>query len=226
MSFKTFVLAGVSAASLATISVPALAIPGGITGNAWYTGAFGTGILAQVGGSLGAGTGIATGTHGPILPTGFQAEATNLTSSSWTITAPNGGYLTITDVEASGDQFKLSDNGTLMTPATGAFGGQAGLTGGLTSAPTLGDSSCIENINCALGDANYSSGTFALVDGENDITGVLAALTANSSPGAFDLIFELNAPPPTGAPEPATLAVVGAGLVGLSAARGWRKKSI
>jgi hypothetical protein len=228
MSLRSFVLASVSVAALGAASAPASAsLAQTLTGNQWYTGAFGTSGYATAGKPLLAATGFSTGTNGPILPSG-SATAINTTQSTWYISAPNGGYLTVTDVETSGDQFTMSDNSSGMTPTSGALGGQVGLSGGTTSTPlSTSDVSCStmsnpEDIGCALADENYSSGTFALVDGDNYITGVLAAGTANGSSGAFDFIVELNSTT-TSTPEPASIAIVTAGLAGLGIVRRRRK---
>ena len=186
MSLKYFILAGVSVTAISTAVVPASATT--VSANQWYTVGFGTttsgtaGSNASVGNQLGgvAPLFLGTGTHGPILPSGFQG-ATAITATSWFIDAPNGGYITITDVESSGDQFQLTDNSGLMTPATGALGGNTGLANGLTSNPTVG-STASENISTALGDPTFSSGTFALAAGNNVISATLYATTANHQP--------------------------------------------
>ena len=60
------------------------------------------------------------------------------------ITLPNGGgHLLVTDVETSGDQFQIFDNGVPAqidpAAATGLIpGGQQALAPGLTSVPTHG----------------------------------------------------------------------------------------
>jgi hypothetical protein len=142
-----------------------------------------------------------------------------LNGTNWAITAANGGYITITDVESSGDQFQLTDNGVAMTPtATTPLGGQIGLANGVTSAPTTGDNTAADDIGSALGDGNYSSGTFALASGINVIDATLYTTTDNASSGNADFIIELN-PTATDAPEPASVTLIGIGVAGIAAAR-------
>ena len=96
-----------------------------IVANQWYTGHF-TGIPSP----LFAGA-YSLGTNGPILPTGFAnaiaAPGSTTAPFSLTITLPIGGYLTVTDVEDSGDQFAMDVNGA---PATAATGNPSGLVPG------------------------------------------------------------------------------------------------
>jgi len=209
MSLKNIILAGVSTAVIGALSVPAHATPVGLTDNVWYTVGFGTSGTngnAAVGNILGAVSPalFGTGTHGPILPSGFQATATIITATTWSIFAPYGGYLTVVDTDRPGDQFQMTDNANLMTAiAAGALGGQASLANGLTSAPTSGVTTT-SDIASALGNADYSSGTFALVAGNNLISGTLFATSPNASAGDANFIVELNGP--TAEPDPATLS--------------------
>lgn len=108
MKIRTFLVATVAAASLAA---PALA--DNIQLNQWYSGFF-TGTPSPL---TGAG---AYGTHGPVLPGGF-ANAVGAPTAPWSITLSKAGTLTVTDVQTSGDQFTLYDNGVAMTPAASPF---------------------------------------------------------------------------------------------------------
>lgn len=223
MRLKTIFLSGASAAALTIVAASSTANANTIVANTWYTVGFGTanGANASISNSLGgiAPLSFGTGVAGPILPSGTQS-ATLLTGTSWVITAPNGGYITMTDGESSGDQFQLTDNGSLMTSTgTTPLGGQIGLTSGLTSAPTAGVNTAAENIGSALGNAAYSSGTFLLAAGDNTISATLFAATANASAGDANFIVELNSAPVTDAPEPASIALIGVGVAGVAAAR-------
>jgi hypothetical protein len=228
MNLKYFILASASVAALSTISVPALAAPQTVNANQWYTVGFGTSQgNATVGNALGGISVqfLGTGSNGPVLPSGAAAAgAVALTATTWSIFAPAGGYLTITDVENSGDQFQLTDNGDLMGTTTGGLGGQNGQNGGLTSNPGQNDNSCGDNIGCALSDSNYSSGTFVLQNGANLISATEYALAANSSAGDADFIIELNASD-TSVPEPISLSLLGVGAAGLAAVRRRRTKA-
>jgi hypothetical protein len=136
------------------------------------------------------------------------------------ITLPNGGWLTVTDVEEEGDQFTMSVNGVLATPAVGnpsglIPGGNQALAGGKTSAPgaASGIFSCNgtgnENITGCLMQAGYSSGTFILPAGVDTITGTRAGIILT---GDMDLIVE----PRLAVPAP----LIGHGFLALLAVGG------
>lgn len=204
---STAAIAAIGAAGLA--AAPAQA--DNIVVNQWYTGHFTTTPSPLFGGAY------TLGTHGPILAWPRFGNAISAPAPAWTITLSHGGTLTVTDVETSGDQFQLFDNGVAMAAAPSPFGpapqnpGQVSPGGGLTSVPCASCSFGVEDINAALGNANYSSATFRLLPGVNNITG---EFLGTISYGDFNFIAE-------GVPEPAAWAImlVGFGLVGAAMRR-------
>ena len=154
------------------------------------------------------------GVNGPLLGGGVgnarHAPPVNGDPLRAEITLTATQYLTITDVEISGDRFHILVNGVDATPApVGANGlvpsGQQALAGGLTSVPVFG-SGVGEDISAALSDSNYSSGTFILSPGLNVITGDFLGTVQF---GDFDFI--VTSP----VPEPSSLALRPVGGLGL-----------
>jgi PEP-CTERM motif len=197
VNLRNILLASTAIAAFAAVAVPAHA--GSIVTNQWYGATFGSAVNSPL-----AGNQQTTATNGPLLAgTGSSVTAP---ASPWTINLPNGGFLTITDVEASGDAFTMSDNGSTL---------------GTTATPTDLDTSCDDNIGCALGDSNYSSGTFILPAGTNSISGFLSTY---SGTGGGDTYFIIQENTGTPIPEPASLAVLSVGMAGLAAVRRRRKR--
>ena len=112
-------------------------------------------------------------------------------TSAWTVDLTSPGELIVTDLEASGDQFTLYNNGVLL---------------GTTSVPTDGTYVGYD-ISSVLSNPVFSHGTFALPTGLDTITGNLPDLTVGEGDFAFAV---------TGVPEPATWAmtIAGMGLMG------------
>jgi hypothetical protein len=206
MSLKNLFLAGASVAALGAVSAPAYADPTAIQTNQWYTGAFFSSAGTQL---YGPGTILGVnptpGTNATVL------YAPNNTQTAWTtVNLPYGGYLTVTDVENSGDEFDISVNGTDL---------------GATSAASTG-ANCNNDISCAVSGtsaADFSSGTFSLPAGTDTFSGVV---TTAISGGNFGFVIEANPQPDDNPlPEPATLAVLGMGTAGLAAVRRRKKKA-
>jgi hypothetical protein len=125
---------------------------------------------------------------------GVNPATTTAPAGPWTFTSSAPVTLTVVDAFSSGDQFDLFDFATNL---------------GATSTPILGDTSCANDIGCALGDSNYSKGVYVLGAGNHSISATVAQ-TIGAGAGYFEV---------ASVPEPATLAILGAGLAGFGAMR-------
>ncbi|MBV8684695.1 MAG: PEPxxWA-CTERM sorting domain-containing protein [Caulobacteraceae bacterium] len=172
--FRTICCAS-AAVAFGAISAPAVA--DNIGTGVWYAFAFASSGSALTGGGV-------PGTN----PSGVSAP-----TGPWIITLSRPTPLTVVDVEASGDQFTLYDNGKVL---------------GETSTPSFG-SYVGECISCALADPNFSRGYFTLPAGKNVISGVF-----DTGFGFGDGDFGVA----VGVPEPASWALMLVGLGGLGVA--------
>jgi hypothetical protein len=109
----------------------------------------------------------------------------------WTFTLASPAALNLVlDLFFSVYQFEIFDKGASL---------------GLTSTPTPGGD-CGGDITCSLDDPRFSRGMFFLGAGNHSLTGIQTA----GIPGAG--VFEITPVPPV--PEPASLSVLGAALIG------------
>ena len=204
----TTALAAGTLSAISLMAAPTTAVA--LDLNQWYTGSFTASNTPLLGSD-------AFGSHGPVLPNGF-GDPLGTSNPPWTFTLTSSGTLTVTDMQVSGDRFELFDNGIAMTPAASPFTapgqnpGQAAI-GDKTSVPVPNVETGMFNINTALGDTNYSSGTFGLHPGVNNITGEFIGVITF---GEMEFIAE------SAIPEPSTWAMMMLGFAGLGFA-GYRK---
>ena len=129
--------------------------------------------------------------------TGLGTNPTSIAAPdpAWTFTLPSsGGELIVVDGGLSGDSFNVTDFGTSI---------------GNTSTPTLG-SFCNLDITACRSNPAFSQGTFSLAVGAHSINGT-AIMSPFGGGAAFFEVATSAAP----VPEPASLAVLGSGLLAL-----------
>jgi hypothetical protein len=144
---------------LCAAALVAPASAGSIVINQWYEAGFGGTWPSP---TISPGPDYIIAGNGPLPGGGTQASiaAPATATGTWTIVMSTGGYLVVTDIEASGDQFAISVNGAAATLALNNLNpaGQTGLANGWTSNPVIG-APYASDIGSALSNSGFSSGT-------------------------------------------------------------------
>lgn len=149
----------------------------------------------------GVGSGFANGSGASEL--GINPASTAAPDPAWSFILPSaGGTLIVTDGFSSGDQFNITDAGTSL---------------GNTSVPTFG-AYCGNDIGACLFNTSISHGSFSLAAGAHSIDGTAIASPFDGGAAFFEVVSST-----TPVPEPASLALLGFGLLGLSIVRGRRR---
>lgn len=128
-------------------------------------------------------------------------------SDTWQFTVEDSSLLTVTDAYLSGDRFEIFNFGASM---------------GLTSDPaTFGDFT--DNFDIASADPRWSTGFFILGAGTYDISGIATLAPYQEGGAAIKLDRYYEEEPPPVVPEPASMFLLGSGLLGLAGIRRKRK---
>ena len=174
-------------AALVLSAAPVAANAAPVNVDTWYTFGFG-----GVNSALQGGAGFIQGDN----PTSAVAP-----DGPWTFTLTSAATLFVMDLFLSVDQFELFNFGSSL---------------GLTSSPTASGGGCDSNITCAIGNLDYSRGSFALAAGDYSITGI----QRQGVSGAGVFIVETAAVP---VPAAGVLLVGALGMLGAVRRRKSRK---
>lgn len=177
-----------AAFAAAVISTPAAAST--VVTDQWYSFSFGA-----PGATFGPGFDGGAGTNPASLNAG---------NPDWTFTLLTAGSITFIDAFLPGDQFSITDNGSVI---------------GSTSAPNSAGPTCGSNITACLADADISKGTFALSAGSHSINGTVLQNTPGFTFGGG--FFRIN----SAVPEPGTWAMMLLGFGGIGLAMRRKRRS-